>query len=170
MKYAVSLFGWMALILVVFDNVWLPQGNVMFSPRQKTFCSTLRWGPPSPSTNQLSPPGWPAAVWRSGWPVLGMTTVSCVKLRKHWKFNVLGEVRREDVLEWPRKAWRQREGCTAGGNQRRGGGGEWLAFTPYIQCIILPQSTSVAKPWECVLGFFYLFFSNMPIIITGVES
>lgn len=31
----------------------------------------------------LPPPGWPAAVWRSGWPVLGMATALCVKLGKH---------------------------------------------------------------------------------------
>lgn len=102
-----------------------------------------------------------AGVRRPGWPVPGMATVSCVNLRKHWKFNVLGEVRREDVREWPRKACRHRDKRTTGGWSNEGEGGGAGPYSLCIQSITLPQSTCAAKLRECVYWLYKTCLSSL---------
>lgn len=114
----------------------------------------------------------PAAAWRTGWPGLGMATASCEKLRKLWKFNALGEVRREDVPAWPRKAcWRGWGGVGMGGGWgysreiSKVGGGGWhlFLFSP-------PSSASSSPSPHLQLSWVRALLCNMPIVITGVES
>lgn len=141
------LFGWMVLILGVFDSV--------YSPKQKMLCSTLRWGPPLP-------------VYRPALPLLAgrQQSGALADLCLAWQqCRVWGCGSTESLMCWERwgerMCWSDLEkpagrgrGVPRGGYEQRGGGGEWLAFTLYIQCIILPQSTSVAKLREWVHVFF----------------
>lgn len=127
--------------------------HARFNTRCRTFCNTTHWCSQKENTPLYSI-YQPAAVWCTGWPGLGMATASCEKLRKHWKFNAQGEVRREDVPVWPRKACWQGEGVQQGDKWSGGGVGTCSYSLAVHQCIILPKSTS-----ECA-HFFFFFLNN----------